>query len=75
MNNGKTVLDLVREMESGQRIRLSIEGWINTEGEQKWSSALTDAQIMAYAEKIISHARIEDGTWYCIVKAEQVAEG
>lgn len=75
MIDGTTVFDFVRELESGQRIRLSIEGWVNAEGLQKWTDTLTDAQILAYAEQIITHAHEKDGTWFCMIKSEQIAEG
>lgn len=60
MEKKMTLGELAQNLQSGERIRISFEGWLDGEGEQEWSKPLTDAQIIAYQNHLIEGVYLSD---------------
>lgn len=62
-----TIGQLSKRLLPGMKVRISFEWWHDEDGNQKWTTPLSDAQFFAYQEHHILNAHDEGGTWYCII--------
>lgn len=66
--------ELVKELQPGQRVKISIHGSFTREGKRIWSNTLTDAQMLAYwTHTVIRHKTVGD-TVACILEKPAEAE-
>lgn len=63
----RTIGQLAKHLHPGMRVCISFEWWKDEDGNQKWTSPLSDAQFFAYQEHRILHGHERAGTWYCII--------
>ena len=71
-NEAITIGQLKERLLPGMRIRISFEWWHDEDGTQKWTSPLSDAQLLAYQEHRIIRAHDRAGTWYCVITDPEV---
>ena len=70
MTKATTLGEFIREVAECDRIRISFDCWIDEDGKYKWSSTLSDAQLIAYQHLPIEAVRLDGNTWYVLLGME-----
>lgn len=65
------ISDLVPRLKPQERLYISIDTWVNDDGERKWAGPLSEAQVYAYWNHTIGPMKEEPGKVYCIIYAKR----
>ena len=61
------ISDLVPRLKPQERLYISIDTWVDDNGQRKWSGPLSEAQMYAYWNHTIGPMHEEAGKIYCII--------
>ena len=66
----RTIGQLAKELQPRMKICITFDWWKDDEGNQKWSTPLSDAQIIAYQNHRIESQRQTDNTYFVKLSTE-----
>lgn len=61
------IRDLVIRLRPGEKLYISVDTWVNDDGERTWTGPLTEAQMLAYWNHTIGPMTEENGNLRCII--------